>query len=257
LEDMTEPRTEEFRVRFNEADASAVATIQTIGNWLQEAADLHARDLGWARDQLRDRRLFWALVGLRIRMTRYPAWRELARVTTWPAGADRIYAWRDFVVADRVGRPLGAATSAWLLVNEDSRRPIRMPQAIHAMAVRDQPRALSHNFREKLAPPMNCEHEARFKVRRSDLDVNGHVNNVSFIDWAVESTPVEVAAAAQVEELLMEFHAEALLGAEVLAQSARQASEAGRVCVLHRLVNAQDGRVLALARTVWQSGPVI
>ena len=242
-------------MRFNEADATGVAAIQTIGNWLQEAADWHARDLGWARDQLRELRLFWALVGLRIRMTRYPAWRETARVTTWPTGADRIYAWRDFIVADAVGQPVGAATSAWLLVNEDTRRPIRMPQAMHDMAVRDQPRALVHNFREKLAPPMESEYEARFKVRRSDLDVNGHVNNVSFIDWAVESTPVAVAAAAQPEELLMEFHAEALLGAEVLAQSARQAaSAADRVCVLHRLVNAQDGRVLALARTIWQSG---
>ena len=67
---MATARTETFRVRFNEADASGVATVQTVGNWLQEAADLHARELGCARDQLRERRLFWALIGLRLQMTR-------------------------------------------------------------------------------------------------------------------------------------------------------------------------------------------
>ena len=63
---MTTPHIENFRVRFNEADASGFATVQTLGNWLQEAADQHARALGWAREQLQARQLFWALTGLRL-----------------------------------------------------------------------------------------------------------------------------------------------------------------------------------------------
>ena len=83
------PHIENFRVRFNEADATGAATVQTLGNWLQEAADQNARELGWAREQLQARHLFWALTGLRLVLSRYPRWRETAAVTTWPAGADR------------------------------------------------------------------------------------------------------------------------------------------------------------------------
>ena len=85
--------------------------------------------------------------------------------------------------------------------------------------------------------------------------MNGHVNNVSFIDWAVESTPRAVADAAQLTDLQMEFRAEALLGDEVLTQSAHTPeSGAAETIFNHRLTHAQDGRILALARSVWQTG---
>lgn len=246
---MTTPHIESFRVRFNEADMTGFATVQTIGNWLQEAADQNARELGWAREQLQARRLFWALTGLRITLVRYPRWRETATVITWPAGADRLFAWRDFELADAAGAPLGAATSAWLLVNEDTRRPIRMLPEIAAAGL-SRPRALTHDFRVKLAPPERAEHERRFHVRRSDLDVNGHVNNVTFIEWVVESVPPDRLGAARVTDLTLEFQAEALLGDEVIAQAAH-GSDGNRKIFRHQLRRAGDDRVLAVAQTEW------
>ncbi len=241
--------TEAFRVRFNEADATGFATLQTIGNWLQEAADQNARALGWAREQLASRHLFWALTGLRIRLTGYPRWRETAHVSTWPAGANRLFAWRDFLLAADDGTPLGAATSAWLLVMENTRRPVRMLPEIAAAAVH-RPRALEQDFRAKLAPPQGGGHVRRFRVRRSDLDVNGHVNNVSFIEWVVESVPPEIAGARRVQDIVLAFHAEALLGDEIEAQ-AEQESSGG--IFRHRLLRAGDNTVLALARTAWNT----
>ena len=246
---VTTPHIESFRVRFNEADATGFATVQSIGNWLQEAADQHARELGWAREQLQTRRLFWALTGLRLALTRYPRWRETATVTTWPAGADRLFAGRDFELADAAGAPLGGATRAWLLVNEDTRRPIRLLPEI-AAAVLPRPRALAHDFRVRLAPPDRVEHERRFHVRRSDLDVNGHVNNVTFIEWVVESVPPDRLGAARVTDLTLEFHAEALIGDEVIAQAAPGSAGDGTI-FRHQLRRAGDDRVLAVAQTEW------
>ena len=243
------PHIENFRVRFNEADATGAATVQTLGNWLQEAADQNARELGWAREQLQARHLFWALTGLRLVLSRYPRWRETAAVTTWPAGADRLFAWRDFELADAAGAPLGVATSAWLLVNEVSRRPIRMLPEIGAAGLA-RPRALAHDFRTKLAPPERAEHTCRFPVRRSDLDVNGHVNNVTFIEWVVESVPPAVLGAARVRDITLDFQAEALLGDEIIAQVAVDPAD-GRMLFRHQLRRASDDRVLAVARTEW------
>jgi acyl-ACP thioesterase len=243
------PYKENFRVRFNEADATGLATVQTVGNWLQEAADQHARTLGWAREQLQARRLFWALTGLRLVLARYPRWRETATIATWPSGADRLFAWRDFEVTDAAGVALGAATSAWLLVNEVSRRPIRMLPEIAAAAL-PRPRALVHDFRVKLVPPERAEHTRRFHVRRSDLDVNGHVNNVAIIEWVVEAVPPESLGAARVTDITLEFQAEALLGDEVIAQAAADPSDGGKL-FRHQLRRAGDGRVLAVARTEW------
>ncbi len=248
---MSTPHTENFRVRFNEADVTGFATVQTVGNWLQEAADQNARELGWAREQLQERRLFWALTGLRLSLSSYPHWRETVAVTTWPSGVDRIFAWRDYEVAAADGALLAAATSAWLLVNEDTRRPIRMLPEIGAAAVA-RPRALTHDFRTKLAPPERAEHERRFHVRRSDLDVNGHVNNVTFIEWIVEAVPPQATGTAYVADLAVDFLAEALLGDEVRAQCAQEIS--GKSLIFrHQLQRTRDGRVLAVARTEWST----
>lgn len=241
--------TETFRVRFNEADATGFATLQTLGNWLQEGADQNARELGWAREQLAARRLFWALTGLRITLSGYPRWRETARIITWPAGADRLFAWRDFLLVAEDGKQLGAATSAWLLVNEDTRRPVRMLPEIAAAALA-RPRSLAHDFRAKLSPPERAGYARHFHVRRSDLDVNGHVNNVTFIEWAVESVPPAMIGDGRVLDIALAFHAEALLGDEIVAQAEQESR--GRI-FRHQLQRAGDQRVLAVARTEWST----
>lgn len=238
--------SETLRVRASEVGPDGLARPTALGDWLQEAAGNHATALGWAVDQLGDRGLTWVLSRLHVRVARLPRWRDEVCVSTWPAGAARAYALREFRVSAADGGELAVGTSGWLLVNLESRRPVRPPEGIHEMARHTPGRLLDDPF-EKLPELAAAGHERAFDVRFADLDLNRHVNNVVVIGWALEALPHEVLAGRRLAELEIEFRAESLLGDRVVAQT----QLAGDGSFLHRVVRPADGRELARARTSW------
>ena len=237
---------ETVRVRSYEAGADGCASILSICNYLQEAAGNHAFALGVAIDQLSARNLSWVLSRLRVRMDVYPRWRDEIRITTWPCDVKRLFAHRDFEIHSADGRRLGAATSAWLLLNIQKRRPARMLDVVREFAVMDRPRALGGELGERLSAPPRADAERSFRVRGSDLDVNQHVNNVNYVEWAVESVP---PGAGTLADLRVEFLAESVGGDEVVSRCAGS----GQV-YQHELVRSSDRKRLALVRTEWRVG---
>lgn len=239
--------TESFRVRAYEVDVEGRASIQTLCNYLQEAAGNHAHARGMAVDQLAARDLTWVLTRLHLRVLRYPIWRQALTLSTWASGVDRIHAWRDFRLTEG-GTLLAVATSAWLLIRRASRRPIRLPESVIQMA-RDE-RALPDRF-APLPQLEKASSQHSFNVRMSDLDVNRHVNHVHYIAWALESIPAAARSAAALTDLQVAFRAEAGKGDEVVALC-RKVSD-GPDVYLHRLERANGGRELATLRTEWAS----
>ncbi len=235
--------TERFRVRADEIDLHGRAAVSAVCNWLQEAAGNHAQALGWGIEQLVAEQLTWVLARLHLRLDRLPSWRDDVAVTTWPAGADRLYAVREFRIEDGSG-VVGVATTGWVLVHLGRRRPVRPPAALAALG-RDGPgRALVDRF-GPLEPPAAVEHEQRFTVRFGDVDLNRHANNVRLIGWALETLPLEVLDRPLVE-LEVDFRAEAPLGATV--QAVAELVPGGAVVFRHRLAGA-DGREIVRARS--------
>ena len=80
-----------------------------------------------------------------------------------------------------------------------------------------------------------------FRARRGDIDLNGHVNNVHYVEWLLESRPDE---AGPCRELDIVFKSETLAGEEVRVESVE--TEPG--VFIHR-VYAPDGRDHVLARS--------
>jgi medium-chain acyl-[acyl-carrier-protein] hydrolase len=243
--------TEGFRVRAYEVDARGRASVPAIANWMQEAAGNHATALGWAVDELHRKGLTWVLSRLHLRLHHQPAWREEVQVSTWPTGAQRLFALRDFRLTGAQARELGIATTGWLLLDLAGRRPTRPPEAVAELGRTSPARAITDPF-EKLPELSGADVEEALVVRFADLDMNRHANNVSVIGWALEAVPGEVLWGSSLAELEIEFRAEALYGDRITSQVQEAPGEP--LAFLHRLVREADGREIARARTVWRSG---
>ena len=243
--------TENFRVRAYEVDVSGRASIATVCNWLQETAGNHVTALGWAVDDLAPRGLTWVLSRLHLRLHRLPGWRDDVQIVTWHAGVLRLYGVREFRLTAAQGRELGTATSAWLLIDLESRRPTRPLEALPALDHHSAARILVDPF-DKIPGPANPERETTLVARLADLDMNRHANNVSVISWALDALPDEVVLGGSLAELEIEFRAEVVLGDCIVVQAQRTSLEPGTF--LHRLLRESDGREIARARTSWRSG---
>jgi medium-chain acyl-[acyl-carrier-protein] hydrolase len=240
--------SETFRVRAYEVGPSGWVSAPAICNWLQESAGNHATSLGWAVDELQRQGLTWVLSRFHLRLNRYPRWRDDVEIATWPSGVQRLFALREFRITATDGDELGVATTAWLLVNASTLRPVRPPATVEEIAREAPGRVLDDPF-AKLPAVANVELQAAVDVRFADLDMNRHANNVSLIAAVLEPLPEDVALGRSLAELEVEFRSETVRGDRLRVEA--QLERPGGQRFLHRIVRESDGREIARARTAW------
>lgn len=249
---MTTPPTvwhETYDVRTYEVNPNGRTSIQTIGNYLQDIAGKHATALGVSN--LDNPELAWVLSYICIQMERYPRLGETVHLETWPSGIASVYAIRDFRLTNQAGEHLGAATSTWIVLDLNRRRPVRMPAAVTRIPLPDRPAAVEQAAR-KLQAPTDIAFSSSFAVRYSDLDLNGHVNNVRYMEWAVESVPRSATEGHLLHQLELQFKAETHYG-ETIAVATGHVANADTTIFAHRLTRTSDTQEVALVRSHWKA----
>ena len=234
-----------FVVRSWEIDGAGRALPRIVNSMLQNVAIHHAIELGLGRGKLGES-LTWMLSKMRIEMERWPHWHDEIVVKTWPSAIDRIFALRDFEVCDPAGMPYGSATSAWIVVDANKRRPMRLPPAVKELRPDGTMRALTGGFTPvpKVESPAGS---AEYVVRWNDCDYNHHLGAQHYVSWALDLVPDEVLSTSWLRELDIEYRSEARPGDRVVSEWA----PAGEGEFVHRLRHAEDGRDMARLRSVW------
>lgn len=235
---------EQFTIRASEVDPRGRATLQAICLLLQEVAGNNALELNFDISQLNTRNMTWILHRLHLQMDCYPEWRDTITIETWPAGGKGLRAYRDFRILDDDGVEMGRSISYWLMVNMQNRRPVRIPQEIKDMAPHDSAHVLPVHENRINVGEADDECPAEFRVRKGDLDMNGHLNNVKYIEWAL----ARLSDDQQALEIDIEFRSECTLGDVITSHM--DESQPGRP--VHILWRSEDKTVVAVARSRYQ-----
>lgn len=241
---------EGFRVRTYEVDINGVANLASLCNYLQEAAGNHAAKLHVSIDDLGKNNKTWILSRLRLKITRQPNLGELITVRTWPSGTDRLFTTRDFEILDDNGETLVKATSVWLVIDRTTRRPSRLPESVVKLIRPDTPRALTIDVHQHLPDPDQIVRSAELIARRSDLDVNGHVNNVHYVEWAVEPMDNTFLKKYRPVELNVQFLAESKQGTNIIS-NLNEIDGANSKLLRHQLIKKAEETPLARLETQW------
>jgi medium-chain acyl-[acyl-carrier-protein] hydrolase len=242
---------EQFRVRSYEADPLGRLQVPILCRLLQEAATAHAAELGVAVDALVDRGVAWVLNRLDLHLQKWPQSDDEIVVETWPAAMNRLLTERRFRILDTDGHEIGAASTLWLVLDLGRRRPVRLPEAVVEM-LQKLDLAADPVRPAELIPPENPTVELGFTVRRSDVDLAGHANNTSFVEWVVEAVPDEIWGDCDLTDLDIQFLAECHQGQTVQSRS-QLVDGSDATEVRHQLVRTDGGAEVARARTVWHA----
>ena len=237
------------QIRSYEVDCHHRLAILSIFNFMQEAASRHAEALGVSIQQLLLNNHTWLLSRLKIRITSFPVWQDRITISTWPSGAQRLFALRDFQLQDENDQTVAAAVSAWLVLDVEKRRPVRIGPFVEKLRPLEGQHILPDTL-DKLPGLEAGTHEKQFVVRYRDLDINQHVNNVSFVEWLMESVPAGILNSSVLAELEINFMAEAFYEDHILA--ACHPLDSQNTAFHHSLIRQQDHQELARARTVWR-----
>jgi len=244
----------QYRVRSYETDFRGRVRIVTLLNYLQDAASSHAALLGFSVSDLREKNVTWMLTRYHVRLMRYPREGDEVQIRTWRSALEGVHALRDFEILDAGDNRIGAATSCWVALNLETRRPVRIGTIFSEFPVLGY-RALQDDFRP-LPQPDAYQMEKPYLVRMGDIDSNRHVNHAVYAEWALETVPQEVLAERLPVEIEVAYRAETVYGERVLSRSS-PVSQDDASSFIHQLVREADGRELTRLRTVWHNAGVV
>ncbi|GAX73594.1 hypothetical protein CEUSTIGMA_g1045.t1 [Chlamydomonas eustigma] len=216
---------QQFPVRGYEVAPNQRASMVTIANLLQELAGNHAVGM-WGRAEEGFASLpnapdiIFVMTRLQIRMNEYPKWGDILELQTYFTDDGRLAARRDWLISDTAsGKQIGSATSTWVNINMRTRKLTKLPEdlKIHFMRFADPQGRMSIPVEEtkKKIPDLDADLQVEGPsqvARRSDMDMNSHINNVVYLGWGLESVPVDVYDGYELYEMEVDFKAECQAG---------------------------------------------
>lgn len=245
---VTLPHIEKFIVRANEVDMFNRLTVPALVNFLQEAANWNAHNLGFSSQVLQERGLAWVLVRMRMECFAWAQLREQVQVLTFPSGMDKYYCYRDYRVSDAEGRLLAQATSSWLVIDLEKRQMIAVPDFIREFPLSQEapmPRASG-----KIGSVEKADYTAHFQAGWHQIDNNRHTNNMYYVQWLTETLPADFLAEHQLKSLDIVFRAESSLGQRIEGRAVQESNGVAPQ-FRHVLLASDTGKELIQARTVW------
>ena len=225
------------------------ARIIDLLDAMQEVAGMHADLLGVGVRALMAKGLTWVLARMHIQIATIPPTGQTVHIATWPSGRHRLLAVREFRLGDEKGNEILRATSAWALMNITARRPARLDPHLPVFS-RYPERMISDDF-PALPRPQRADHSTTFQAAAADIDINDHVNNLVYMEWALSSLPPAYPS-KKLLTLEIAFLGEARLGDVILCQTHCAVENSGTV-MLQRLQNVACNRELTRLRTSWES----
>ncbi|HOP63235.1 MAG TPA: thioesterase [Spirochaetota bacterium] len=244
--------SETYKVRSYETDMNACVTIQSIVNYLQNSGFNHALVLRKAGGLSHDPHTAYFLTRQRVKMFRYPKWQETITLNTWLEPRVREYAVREFELLDEEGNIIGCATNSAVFYHLGEKRVIPAWERMERVAEPERGRALDDPF-DPLPRPSKAEFSSEFRIRIADIDMYRHVNNMMYVEWAIETLPDQVWEDCTLFDHEINFRSETSPGDVIVAEA--EEVEGGDMRVfLHRLTRRSDGKEVALLRTWWEKG---
>lgn len=178
----------------------------------QEAAGLHAVELGFGYEELIKNNTAWILSRVNIKFVDTPMWRDDITLTTWHKGANRLFFLRDFIMTDKDGKERVKATTSWLVLNLETRRLVRDPMLMEDGTVCTENVIETPADKVQMPKDIPAELVMEHVVAYSDVDMNNHTNNAMYMQWAMDAVDYEIASTKAVKEVTINFNRETKAG---------------------------------------------
>lgn len=194
--------------RNNEATNKALLAI------MQDIACLHSASVGYGVLEIETKKRAWMLLDWKMEVIKRPKYNDDIKVETWSRKVERLYAYRDFQLKDKEGNIIAIGTSRWIFVDTERKRPVRLTADIADLYESETDKNV---FLEEMED-IKCG-DYLFKkdycVQRRDIDINQHMNNLSYLDMAYEILPEDIYNTKVFNNIRIVYKKEILYGEKV------------------------------------------
>ena len=202
-------------------DLSGRLFMGHLGNHLLNAADFHSTDRGFGMRRLNTIQKTWVLSRLAIEMYQMPVQYTRFTVETWIESAMRFFTNRNFRIltnpsSDQTStlpdaQVLGYGRSIWAMIDTETRQPADLYAidggAITSWVVNDHDCPIAKGSRVKMSTDIPLLRT--IDTNYNDVDINGHINSVKYIEHVLDLWPLDWWREHQVRRIDIAYVAEA------------------------------------------------
>jgi len=188
--------TKDFLVDSRDVDLTGNARPSAVLGYLQEAATLAAEQLHVSGPETRAKyNAFWMIVRMWVKLDEPLRWNESFTIHTWHRGAKGASSYRDFDIIKN-GKVIGEAVSTWVLADCDNFSLMRMDRLGEFQSTGGGELCKDIKL-HRVKLPAELPHEEARPMRYSDTDINNHVNNTRYADFACDALRMDRMPAGQ------------------------------------------------------------
>lgn len=183
-----------------------------LGNHLLRCASLHAGMCGFGYEDMQRIHHAWVLSRLVIDIHLMPITGQPYTIETWVNKTYRQFTDRLFAITGVEGVPYGFATSTWALIDIESRHPMELATLPNGGFA---DRIIAQDVPVKGFGHIRLKDKAmarQLTAYYSDLDINGHVNSIRYIEMMLDLFPKEIYDKQHVARLEVAYCNEAHSG---------------------------------------------
>lgn len=177
-----------YQIKYSDVDKNNLLSMKSLVSILQETAGMHSAEAGYSVNDREKTHVAWLVLDWKVQVFRYPCSYENLCVHTWPRNFDKLYSYRDFEVYDENNSLIAIASSKWILVDTQTKKIKKITQElIDAYGGTVEKNVFKSPWTEKIKEPTISQLNFEYTIQRRDIDTNGHVNNLHYIDYALET----------------------------------------------------------------------
>lgn len=240
----------EYKINIYDVDSEHNCKFSSLVDYLWDVVISQSDYLGETTEGFVNNNCVWVVLNYDITIHEYPKYKDVITVDTTALGWKKFYGYRQNTIKNSEGKIIGEVISTAILIDFEKRRPMKISA--------DQIEI--YGLKEELdkVPPLDdipkIEKEDYIKdypIRFSDIDSNGHVNNVRYMEMAMDTLPRSILNNYKLFNIKVLFKKETSDGDILHISSQVIENENDKITTIHNITGG-SGKLLTKLQFIWK-----
>lgn len=239
---------EKYTINNSEVDDLSCLKISSLLHLFIVSTEKHIADIDVLSNTLQELNLYLGLSRVSLEIESFPKLGNDITIVSWFRSIDSVFVYRDFLVfgTNDMQKPLIKATTAWTLLNIESRRPQKNDIIEGIIPFLDSTCGLEELPTKVDALPCAWSHSSGV-VTSNDVDANGFASKSICFEWIANIYSKEHHDEMTIKRVDVNFISDAVLGDTFKVNMASK----GNGVYLNNVVKDADQKELVRTRIYW------
>ena len=185
--------------------------------FLEDIATYHSGLVGYGVNDIEKNKGAFLILDWNLEVKKRLSFNDTIKVKTYAVPEDKpsFHCYRNFEIYDENNYLIAIASSKWLFYNFEKHKIEKLDLDTLNLFNPEGDLSKTENKITKLKEPDSYERMLEYQVKRADIDVNNHVNNLVYLKIANEVLPEDVYFSEESNNLRITYKHQIRLGATV------------------------------------------